>query len=85
MKLCEKLGIELHELSDEQFASINVALVPALREKLSAQGAIESRQSSLATSSQSVLEQIELLNSENSLAKSWISSEASRFVEMMGK
>ena len=85
VKLCEKLGIELHELSDEQFASINVALVPALREKLSAQGAIESRQSSLATSSQSVLEQIELLNSENSLAKSWISSEAFRFVEMMGK
>ena len=85
VKLCEKLGKQLHELTDAEFASVNSALTPQVRDYLSAEGAISSRQSSLGTSAQSIAEQLDLLESENSLAKSWISSEATRFAQMMGK
>jgi len=85
VKLCEKLGKQLHELTDQEFFAISPFLTPDLRHNLTAQGAIASRQSTMGTSTQSIIEQIDLLNSENSLAKSWLSSEAARFVEMMGK
>lgn len=40
---CEGLGIELHELTDEQFAAIDPALTPAVREVLTAEGSVSSR------------------------------------------
>jgi len=83
VKLAEESGKELHELTDAEFASVSSALTPQVRENLTAEGAINSRQSSLATSVQSVGEQLEVLGSENSLASSWITAEAKRFSEMM--
>ena len=83
VKLAESLGKELHELSDSEFASISASITPDIRNNLSAEGAIGSRQSSLATSAQSVGEQLEFLASENSLARSWITAESDRFTQMM--
>jgi argininosuccinate lyase len=83
VKLCESKKIELHELSDEEFAAIHPALSSDVRGVLTAQGAIDSRTSSLGTSSQSLSDQISGIDSENNLAKLWISSEAQRFSEMM--
>jgi argininosuccinate lyase len=83
VKLCESKNIELHQLSDDEFAAIHPALSPEVRGALTAQGAIDSRTSSLGTSSQSLSDQIAGIDSENNLAKLWISSEAKRFSEMM--
>ena len=83
VKLAEKSGKQLHELSDAEFASVSAAFTPDIRENLTAEGAINSRQASLATSKESVGEQLEILASENSLASNWISAEAKRFHEMM--
>ena len=83
VKQCETAGIELHELSDQQLQTIHPELTADIRNYLTAQGAVESRISSLATSSTSVGEQLSSLNSENHLAQLWIKSEAKRFTEMM--
>ena len=83
VKRCESNSIELHELSDADFTTIHPALTPDVRGVLTAQGAIESRISSLGTSTTSVSEQIATINSENNLAQMWITSESKRFSEMM--
>ncbi len=83
VKQCESAGIELHELSDLQLQAIHPELTADIRNYLTAQGAVESRTSSLATSSTSVGEQLSSLISENHLAQLWIKSEAKRFTEMM--
>ena len=43
VRRCEELGIELHELTDEQFAEISEHLTPAVRAVLSAEGSVSSR------------------------------------------
>jgi argininosuccinate lyase len=83
VKACEVRKIELHELSDTEFAEIHPQLTPEVRLMLSAQGAVDSRRSTLATSPTSVKEQISVLQSENQLAHRWITGEAQRFTEMM--
>src|SRR3546814_17475708 len=40
---CESQDIELHELSDEQFAAIHTALTPGVRDVLTADGSVSSR------------------------------------------
>ncbi|WP_322938637.1 argininosuccinate lyase [Nocardioides bizhenqiangii] len=40
---CEELGIELHELSDEQFAAISPTLTPEVRAVLTVEGSVASR------------------------------------------
>jgi argininosuccinate lyase len=83
VKACEKKSIELHQLADEEFASIHPALTPDVRGVLTAQGAIDSRTASLGTSTISVSEQIATIDSENNLAQMWINAESKRFSEMM--
>jgi argininosuccinate lyase len=83
VKLAEGLGKGLHQLSDAEFVSISPLITPAIRENLSAEGAIASRRSTLATSGESVGEQLEVLAAENSLARSWIAAEIQRFNTMM--
>jgi argininosuccinate lyase len=83
VKKCESKKIELHELSDADLKSIHPELTPDVRGVLSAEGAIASRVSSLGTSQDSVREQIAIANSENELARTWISSEQKRFSGMM--
>jgi argininosuccinate lyase len=83
VRLCEKSGIELHELSDEQLSKIHPELAPDLRDSLTTSGAVASRTSSLGTSTPSVLAQISDLKDATKEAKSWISNEVSRFSGMM--
>lgn len=83
VKQCEALGIELDQLSDDQFLLIHPDLTAEVRGHLTALGAIASRTSKMGTSTRSLLDQIANLNSENSLAGCWISSERERFSGMM--
>ena len=83
VKTCELKQIELHQLSDAELHGIHPSLTPDIRLSLTAQGAVESRISSLGTSPTSVMEQISTLQAENELAKRWIAGEAKRFTEMM--
>ena len=71
------------KLSDAELHGIHPSLTPDSRLSLTAQGAVESRISSLGTSPTSVMEQISTLQAENELAKRWIAGEAKRFTEMM--
>ncbi|MGH3361838.1 MAG: argininosuccinate lyase [Nocardioides sp.] len=43
VRRCEELGVELHELTDEQFAELSPHLTPAVRAVLTAEGSVASR------------------------------------------
>ncbi len=43
VQACEQRGIELHELTDEEFAAISPHLAPGVREVLTAEGSVASR------------------------------------------
>jgi len=60
---CERLGIELHELSDEQFAAISPALTPEVRSVLTAEGSVSSRNGRGGTAPDRVAEQLTELRS----------------------
>ena len=83
VRVCEKSGIELHELSDEQLSKIHPELGSDLRDILTTSGAVASRTSSFGTSPNSVLAQISDLKDATKEAKSWISNEVARFSGMM--
>lgn len=83
VRLCEKSGIELHELSDEQLLKIHPQLESDLRELLTTSGAVASRTSSLGTAPSSVFAQISELKNATREAKLWISNEVERFSGMM--
>jgi argininosuccinate lyase len=83
VRLCEKSGIELHELSDEQLSKIHPQLESDLRELLTTSGAVASRTSSLGTAPSSVFAQISDLKNATKEAKLWISNEVERFSGMM--
>ena len=44
VRRCEELGVELHELTDEQFAAISPQLTPAVREVLTVEGSVAAAQ-----------------------------------------
>jgi argininosuccinate lyase len=58
VRQCEALGIELHELSDEQLAEISPHLTPAVRDVLTVQGSVESRSGRGGTAPSRVREQL---------------------------
>ena len=58
VRRCEELGIELHELSDAQFAEISPDLTPAVREVLTAEGSVGSRNGRGGTAPERVREQL---------------------------
>jgi argininosuccinate lyase len=43
VRLCEQEGLELHEVSDEQLASVSPDLTPKVREVLTIEGSVASR------------------------------------------
>ncbi len=55
---CEELGIELDELTDEQFAEISPHLTPAVRDVLTAEGSVASRDGRGGTAPDRVREQL---------------------------
>ncbi|GAA2144963.1 argininosuccinate lyase [Nocardioides koreensis] len=58
VRRCEELGVELHELSDEQFAQISPHLTPGVRDVLTAEGSVASRNGRGGTSPDRVGEQL---------------------------
>jgi len=58
VRRCEELGLELHELTDEQFAEIDPNLGPAVREVLTAEGSVSSRTGRGGTAPVRVAEQL---------------------------
>ena len=82
--LCEKDGIELDELSDQQFASIHSALTPEIRKVLTVQGAIASRATVGATGPTAFADQIKSTSQNLSRLSKVIADQQKRFSEMMG-
>lgn len=58
VRRCEELGIELHELTDDQFAAIDPHLTPAVREVLTVEGSVASRTGRGGTAPVRVAEQL---------------------------
>jgi argininosuccinate lyase len=58
VRRCEELGIELDELTDEQFAEISPALTPGVRQVLTAEGSVASRDGRGGTAPARVREQL---------------------------
>ncbi|GGD20264.1 argininosuccinate lyase [Nocardioides daphniae] len=63
VRVCEENGIELHELTDEQFAEINPALTPAVREVLTVEGSVGARTGRGGTAPVRVAEQLDEVRS----------------------
>ncbi len=61
VRRCEELGLELHELSDEQFAEISPDLTPGVRSVLTVAGSVASRDGRGGTAPVRVAEQLEEL------------------------
>jgi argininosuccinate lyase len=63
VRRCEELGIDLHQLSDDQFAEISPHLTPSVRDVLTAEGSVASRNGRGGTAPRRVREQLaELAN-----------------------
>jgi argininosuccinate lyase len=58
VRRCEELGLELDELSDEQFAEISPHLTPNVRDVLTAEGSVASRNGRGGTAPRRVREQL---------------------------
>jgi argininosuccinate lyase len=58
VRRCEELGIELDELSDQQFAEISPHLIAGVREVLTAEGSVSSRSGRGGTAPDRVREQL---------------------------
>jgi argininosuccinate lyase len=72
VRRCEELGIELHELTDDQFAAIDPHLTPAVREVLSAEGSVSSRTGRGGTAPVRVSEQLAELRQRIAVERAWI-------------
>ncbi|MDY0909285.1 argininosuccinate lyase [Microbacterium sp. CFBP9034] len=57
VRLCEENGIELHEVTDEQLASVSASLTPDVREVLTVEGSVASRTGAGGTAPVRVAEQ----------------------------
>ena len=58
VRRCEELGLELHQLSDEQFAEISPHLTPEVRTVLTAEGSVASRRGRGGTAPERVRAQL---------------------------
>ena len=64
VKFCEKNGIELEQMSDQQLQEMHPNLTPEVKKFLTVAGAISSRTSAMGTSKSSVLAAINKLNQD---------------------
>jgi argininosuccinate lyase len=74
----------LHELSDEQFAGIHPSLEPTIREVLTVQGAIASRNTAGGTAPSQVAVQISDAMKKTTDQRREITNKIKAFSEMMG-
>jgi argininosuccinate lyase len=83
VKLADSLGVEVHELTNEQLSGVNSMLPGDIRTVLNGVGATASRTSINGTSEQSVSTQIKLLDGANKAAIEWITEDRNSFSRMM--
>ena len=69
VRRCEELGCELDELTDDQLASIHPALTPAVREVLTVEGSVASRDGRGGTAPVRVTEQLAELRAASTAAR----------------
>ncbi len=74
VQVCEQRGIELHELSDEDFAAIDPHLRPAVRDVLTAAGSVASRNGRGGTAPDRVAEQLAELRAAVAGQRAWLGS-----------
>jgi argininosuccinate lyase len=72
VRRCEELGIELDELTDEQFAEIDPRLTPEVRGVLTAQGSVSSRNGRGGTAPDRVTEQLAELRAAVAEHRRWL-------------
>ncbi len=83
VKFCEKNSIDLHEISEAEFAAIHPELDSGVLALLHIDGAVAARKSSNGTAPASVRAQLEALSIKSLARKKWISSERAAFSGMM--
>jgi argininosuccinate lyase len=83
VKFCEKNGIVLEQMSDQQLQEIHPNLTPEVKRFLTVTGAISSRTSAMGTSKSSVLATINKLNQDISGADKAIASLRKQFSGMI--
>jgi argininosuccinate lyase len=71
VKVCEAAGIELDELTDEQFAAISPHLTPEVRSVLDVPGALASRNGRGGTAPEAVAVQLAELKADAALQRKW--------------
>nr|NLD41375.1 argininosuccinate lyase [Actinomycetales bacterium] len=71
VRVCEERGIELAELSDADFAGIDPALTPAVREVLTAEGSVASRSAYGGTAPDAVAVQLSALDDAAAGLRRW--------------
>ena len=83
VKFCEKNGIVLEQMSDQQLQEMHPNLTPEVKKFLTVTGAISSRTSAMGTSKSSVLAAINKLNQDISGADKAIASLRKQFSGMI--
>ncbi|MGQ4513731.1 argininosuccinate lyase [Streptomyces sp. DW26H14] len=76
VKECEGLGIELDELTDEQFAKISPHLTPDVRSVLNVQGALASRNGRGGTAPSAVAVQLAELKADLVIQHAWAAAKS---------
>jgi argininosuccinate lyase len=71
VKVCEAEGIELHQLTDEQFAKISPHLEPAVREVLNVPGSLASRDGRGGTAPSAVAAQLADFKADLAAQHAW--------------
>ncbi|WP_062215452.1 argininosuccinate lyase [Streptomyces sp. NBRC 109706] len=74
VKVCEAQGIELDQLTDEQFAAISPQLTPEVREVLTVEGALAARSARGGTAPTAVAQQLTELKAELGQQREWIAA-----------
>ncbi|MDF2094132.1 argininosuccinate lyase [Knoellia sp. 3-2P3] len=77
VRACEQRGIELWDLSDDDLASISPHLNPGVREVLSVQGSLASRDAKGGTAPDRVREQLEAVTAATASARAWAAAAVS--------
>jgi len=72
VRRCEELDVELDELTDEQFCEISEHLTPEVREVLTVNGSISSRNSRGGTALERVVEQLAELRNVTAGHRAWL-------------
>jgi argininosuccinate lyase len=83
--ICETSGRQLHQMSDEEFASVHPELKANVRDVLTVHGALESRTTIGGTSPASFKVQIDGALKSTAASRKEFQSKAKTFSEMMGQ